>query len=158
LGISLIASTIVFAILLTITFLIWFKREQTLSIKTVNSPSREGFYWLTILFTFALGTSAGDLFAEKFGIGFGNSFLIFIALILVITSLWRFKKLSEVSAFWACYILTRPLGASSGDFLSQAKKDGGLGLGASTTSWIYLAAILAIVGYLAVTKVDQIKN
>jgi Repeat of Unknown Function (DUF347) len=115
---------------------------------------REGFYWLTILFTFALGTSAGDLTAERLELGFLVSVALFAGLILAVTVAHVRFKLNAVLSFWIAYILTRPLGASIGDFLSQPRKDGGQGLGTIATSCIFLAAILALVVYLTRTRRD----
>ena len=155
-GVSLLLSTAIFAILLLATFAIWYRKEKTISIKYVDNREREGFYWLAILFTFALGTAAGDLVAERFNVGYGRSLLLFIAIIVIFAILWNQKVIAEEYAFWIIYILTRPLGASSGDYLSQPTKDGGLGLGAANTSWIYLAIILLLVIYLVKSKKDQI--
>jgi uncharacterized membrane-anchored protein len=152
LGVSLVATTIVFAVALAVIFAAWYKSEKTLSIHSIFTLKREAFYWLAILFTFALGTAAGDLIAETFNLGYPLSALLFGGLIVSIT-LWHMRyKLSPVLAFWAAYILTRPLGASIGDYLSQAPGDGGLGLGTTTTSLIFLVAILATVSYLAIDK------
>jgi uncharacterized membrane-anchored protein len=156
LGVSLITTTIVFAIALVITFVIWYLKEKTLSIHSIVTRTREYFYWLAILFTFALGTAAGDLVAERFDLGYLVTLLIFLGLIALVTlSYYRFK-LNAVWAFWIAYIFTRPLGASIGDYLSQARSDGGLGLGTTTTSAIFLLAILCLVIYLTVTKKDAI--
>ena len=156
LGISLVTTTIVFALALTITFAIWYIKEKTLSIHSIVTRTRETFYWITILFTFALGTASGDLIAEKFGLGYLLSLFLFAGLIAVTTFAYYKLKLNAVWAFWIAYILTRPLGASIGDYLSQAKADGGLGLGTTTTSMIFLFAILALVVYFTVTKKDTI--
>jgi uncharacterized membrane-anchored protein len=152
LGVSLMTSTVVFGIALAITFFVWYKREKTLSIHEINTRSREGFYWLAILFTFALGTATGDLTAESFDLGYLITAVIFAAIIFADTIAHRVFRLNAILAFWIAYILTRPLGASLGDYLSQA--DGGLGLGTVVTSFIFLAAILLTVIYLAVTKKD----
>ncbi|MDX6627646.1 MAG: hypothetical protein QOE56_2635, partial [Solirubrobacterales bacterium] len=109
-----------------------------------------------ILFTFALGTSAGDLFAEKLELGFLPSAGIFAGAIAVIAIAHFRFKLNAILAFWLAYILTRPLGASIGDWLSQPVEETGLGLGTVTTSLIFLAAILTLVVYLSVTKRDLI--
>jgi uncharacterized membrane-anchored protein len=127
------------------TFAIWYRSEGTLSIHSIDTTKREGCYWLAILFTFALGTAAGDLLAETLNIGYFNSMLLFLALIGLIAIAWRFLNLNEVLAFWMVYVLTRPLGASTGDFLSQDKVDGGLELGTTVTSFVFLGAILALV-------------
>jgi uncharacterized membrane-anchored protein len=155
LGVSLWLSTGVFAVALAGTFGAWFVCEKTLSIHSIFTRRRESFYWLTVLFTFALGTAAGDLFAEQMNFGYGPSVLIFAAMIAVVTSAWARLGLNAVTAFWAAYILTRPLGASIGDFTSQPTSHGGLGLGTTGTSFIFLAAILALVAFLTLTKVDR---
>ncbi len=154
-GMPLQTSTIMFAVLLAVTFAAWFASERTLSIHSIVTTRRESFYWLAILFTFALGTSAGDLFDEKLGVGYWPTVGIVAAVIAVITAAHYFLKLNAVLAFWLAYILTRPLGASIGDGMSQPHKAGGLGLGTTGTSVIFLAVILALVVFLAVTKVDQ---
>lgn len=154
LGISLQTTTIVFALILAAVFAIWYAVEKTLSIHSIITTKREAFYWLAILFTFALGTAAGDLTAESFGLGYLTSLLIFAGLIVLVYSAYRLR-LNAVLAFWIGYILTRPLGASIGDYLSQARADGGLGLGTTATSGIFLAAILALVIYLTLTKKDE---
>ena len=154
-GVPLVDTTIAFAILLTVTFAAWWASERTLSIHSIVTRRREAFYWLAILFTFALGTSAGDLFAEKLGVGYWPTVGIVAAVIAAITFAHYALKLNAVLAFWLAYILTRPLGASIGDGMSQPHKAGGLGLGTTGTSVIFLGVILALVVFLAVTKVDQ---
>ncbi|MCW2987982.1 MAG: putative rane-anchored protein [Solirubrobacterales bacterium] len=155
-GVPLMTTTIVFSAALALVFAVWYWSERTLSVHTIVTSKREAFYWLAILFTFALGTSAGDLFAEKLELGYLPSAGIFAGAIAVIAiSHFRFK-LNAILAFWLAYILTRPLGASIGDFLSQPVEETGLGLGTVTTSLIFLSAILALVVYLTVTKRDLI--
>jgi uncharacterized membrane-anchored protein len=158
LGVSLVTTTIIFAVVLTATFGIWYSREKTLSIHSIFTTPREAFYWVAILITFALGTAAGDLIAEKLSMGYLKSGLLFAGLIVAVTVAYFFFKLNAVSAFWIAYILTRPLGASIGDYLSQDPKDGGLGLGTTITSIIFLGAILGLVIYLTITKKDEIKD
>lgn len=153
-GVPLETTTIIFSIVLALVFAVWYAVEGTLSIHTIYTARREGFYWLAILFTFALGTAAGDLTAEKFSLGYFPSALLFAAMIACIAVAHLRFKLNAVFAFWIAYILTRPLGASLGDLLSQARADGGLGLGTTITSLLFLATILAVVVYLAVTKRD----
>ncbi|MGB3764295.1 MAG: hypothetical protein WA966_13865, partial [Ornithinimicrobium sp.] len=107
-----------------------------------------------ILFTFALGSAAGDLLAESVGIGFATSALVFAAAIAAVAIAHLKFGLNAVLAFWVAYILTRPLGASIGDLLSQSRADGGLGVGTTATSGLFLLAIAAIVAYLSITKRD----
>jgi uncharacterized membrane-anchored protein len=155
-GVSLVTTTLIFAIALAITFIVWYVKEKTLSIHSIVTTKREAFYWVAILFTFALGTASGDLIAEKMDLGYLLSAIIFAGAIAVIYLAYKKFKLNAVWAFWIAYILTRPLGASIGDYLSQAHEDGGLGLGTTTTSIIFLLAILFTVIYLTKTKKDEI--
>ena len=155
LGVSLKLTTAVFAVALAVTFSVWYASEKTLSIHSIYTTKREAYYWLAILFTFALGTAAGDLIAEQFGIGYWKSALIFGGAIGVIFLAYRFAGLDEIFAFWAAYILTRPLGASLGDFFSQPRADGGLGLGTVVTTFLFLGTILGVVVYLSRSRVDQ---
>ena len=157
-GVSLVATTAVFSVVLAATFAAWYASERTLSIHTIVTTRREAFYWLAVLFTFALGTAAGDLTAERFGIGYWQSALLFGSAIAVVYAMHRRFALNAILAFWIAYILTRPLGASIGDFLSQPRADGGLGLGTTVTSAIFLLTILALVTYLTITRVDRTEN
>ena len=153
-GVPLEVSTVVFSVLLGLTFLFWYLSEKTLSVHSIHTRKREAFYWLTILFTFALGTAVGDLYSEQLGLGYLNTGIIVVIIIACVFLAYKFLKLDGILAFWIAYILTRPLGASLGDYLSQPKVNGGLGLGTTCTSVIFLLAILAIIIFLAVTKMD----
>ncbi|MDX6586015.1 MAG: hypothetical protein QOI31_488 [Solirubrobacterales bacterium] len=153
-GVALETTTIVFSIALAATFAVWYASERTLSIHTIVTTRREAFYWLAVLFTFALGTAAGDLVAERYGLGFAVSALIFAGLIGVVAIAHLRFHVNAIASFWIAYILTRPLGASIGDWLSQPTADGGLGLGTTGTSALFLTTILGLVIYLQVTKKD----
>jgi uncharacterized membrane-anchored protein len=154
-GVALATTTAIFSVALAATFAVWYVSEKTLSIHSIYTTKREAFYWLAILFTFALGTAAGDLVAEKLNLGYWKSALMFAALIGLVYVAWRFFKANAILTFWIAYILTRPLGASIGDFLSQPRADGGLALGTVGTSAIFLSTILTVVLYLTRTKRDQ---
>jgi uncharacterized membrane-anchored protein len=151
-GIALTTSTAIFTVLLALTFAAWYASERTLSIHKVFTTKRETFYWLAILFTFALGTAAGDLVAEHFELGYLTTGLIFGGIIAAITLAHYVLKLNAIPAFWLAYILTRPLGASFGDLLSQPMEYGGLGFGTIITSLLFLTSIVAIVIYMSVTR------
>lgn len=157
LGFPLLYSMIIFGTLLAITFVVWYRREKSLAMKSINTRERELFYWLAILLTFAMGTATGDYLGDALSLGFALSAVIFGGVIALVALAWRRGWIGEIVAFWIAYILTRPLGASIGDLLAQAPKDGGLGVGTTGTSIIFLVAILASVGYLAISKRDQIK-
>jgi Repeat of Unknown Function (DUF347) len=142
-----------FAVLLALTFLAWYAMDHTLSIHSIFTRRREAFYWLAVLVSFALGTASGDLMAERLGFGYAVSGAIVAGLIVLTSLLWRFG-MNPILGFWVVYIFTRPLGASIGDLLAQPRSERGLGLGTTKTSFIFLAAILAVVIFLTVTKAD----
>ena len=154
-GVALETTTAAFSLALLATFIAWYAYEKTLSIHTIVTTRRELFYWAAILFTFALGTAAGDLAAEGLKLGYATSALIFGALIGAVAIAHYVFKANAVATFWIAYILTRPLGASIGDYLSQGVADGGLGLGATVTSVIFFSTILGMVTYLTVTRKDM---
>jgi uncharacterized membrane-anchored protein len=149
LGVSLYLSTAIFAVMLAVTFAVWYRIERTLSIHTIVTTRRELFYWAAILFTFALGTAAGDLATEALNLGFTLGVVVFGALIAVIAGAY-YLGADAVLTFWLAYILTRPLGASLGDLLSQSQTYGGLGLGTIRTSLIFFAVIIVLVTVLSI--------
>ncbi len=148
LGISLVTTTVIFIVALIAVFVFWYMTERTLSVHTIYTRRRELFYWAAILFTFSLGTSGGDLLAERMGVGYALSAVIFAAVIAMIYALHRFGVFNAVLAFWLAYILTRPLGASMGDLLTQDPKAGGLGWGTIPVSAVFLLAIVVLVTHL----------
>lgn len=149
LGVSLVTTTIVFSVILLVVFALWYLKEKTLAMHSINTNERELFYWMAILFTFALGTATGDLLAEALKLGYAQSALIFGAAIAIITACYYYFRMNGVLAFWLAYILTRPLGASIGDLLSQPAKNGGYGLGTTGTSILFLCIIVSLVIYLS---------
>lgn len=149
-GVPLTTTTVVFTLALIATFGIWYASEKTLSIHSIFTTRREAFYWLAILFTFALGTAAGDLVAEHFSFGYLTTGLLFGAVIGSIAFAYYVLKMDAILAFWLAYIFTRPLGASFGDLLSQPVEYGGLGFGTVMTSALFLITIVAIVVYMTV--------
>lgn len=150
LGVSLYASTIAFTLALAVVFALWYRSEHTLSIHSINTPRRELFYWAAVLFTFALGTAAGDLATEALGLGFLIGVIVFGALIAFVSTL-HYAGGNPVLMFWLAYILTRPLGASFGDLLSQSRAYGGIGLGTVNTSLLFLVAIAVLVVFASAT-------
>lgn len=152
LGVSLETTTAVFSLALMVTFAVWYAVERTLSIHTIYTTRREAFYWAAILFTFALGTAGGDLTAEGLNLGYAPAGLIFGGLIALVTLAYFQLGTNAILAFWIAYILTRPLGASLGDLLSQPLGNGGLGLGTVVTSSTFLATIVGLVIYLTIVE------
>lgn len=155
-GVPLIVTTILFTVALAATFLLWFRSERTLSIHAIFTTRREAYYWLAILFTFALGTAAGDLVAEQFGLGYLSTGILFGMIIISLAAGYFLLGLDAILGFWLVYIFTRPLGASFGDLLSQPVQYGGLGLGTVITSALFLGAIAVIVTSMSFGRDDQI--
>ncbi|HET9677316.1 MAG TPA: hypothetical protein VFP21_07430 [Solirubrobacterales bacterium] len=157
-GVTLETTTIAFSIALVAVFAVWYAVERTLSVHTIFTTRRESFYWLAILFTFALGTSAGDFLSEQLELGYLAALGIFAGAIVVVAVLHFGLRMNAILSFWLAYILTRPLGASIGDYLASPRSEGGLGLGTNLTSIIFLSTILALVVYLAISKRDVIRS
>lgn len=155
-GVPLNVTTIIFSSLLILTFILWKKNEKTLSVHSIFSLKRERYYWVTILFTFALGTSAGDLIGEDLKLGYLLSAILFLTIILLIVLAYYLLKLNAILTFWMAYILTRPLGASLGDLLTQPHKYGGLGFSSFSISVIFFIAIILLV--INLTKKESLKN
>jgi uncharacterized membrane-anchored protein len=154
LGIPYTISTIFFTIALAAVFVVWYASEKTLSIHRIDTPRREFFYWATVLATFALGTAAGDLTATTFGWGYLASGIVFAVLIAVPAIAHRRLGLGAVPAFWIAYVITRPLGASFADWMGVSHARGGLGIGTGPVTLGWLVAIVALVGYLVISRTD----
>ncbi len=151
-GISLITTAIAFSIILVAIFATWYFNEKTLAMHSINTVKRELFYWAAILFTFALGTATGDLIAEKLRLGYTLSTRVFGVLIAAIAISYYYLRMNGILAFWIAYILTRPLGASTGDLLSQPVVKGGFGWGTVGTSMLFLSVILSLVIYISLNR------
>ncbi|HTT53133.1 MAG TPA: hypothetical protein VMH35_17190 [Streptosporangiaceae bacterium] len=154
LGISYAVSSAFFAVCLVVVFAAWYLTERTLSIHSICTRRRELFYWATVVATFALGTAVGDLTATTLGLGYLASGIVFsVAILIPGLAYWKFR-LNAVVAFWTAYVLTRPLGASYADWMGVAHRYGGLALGRGHVALYLTIVIVALVGYLAVTRID----
>lgn len=122
----------------------WYWSEGTVSINTVSTPRVEAFYWLTITFSQTLGTALGDWAADS-GLGYGGGALVFGAVLAVIAALYFWSHVSHVLLFWAAFILTRPLGATVGDFFDKPLAQGGLNVSRPIASAILAAFILVCI-------------
>jgi uncharacterized membrane-anchored protein len=139
-GVPLVVSTLSCGAALALTFFVWHRTEGTLAIHSITTRRREVFYWLTVSFTFALGTAAGDLTADQLGLGFVGSIVLF-AVLMTVPALGHWQlRLNAVAAFWFAYILTRPLGASIADWLSKPARHGGVGYGDGPVAGALLTA------------------
>ncbi|MFB0626980.1 hypothetical protein [Streptomyces sp. AB3(2024)] len=153
-GIPYTVSAVGFSLALAAVLTLWYACERTLSIHSIHTTRRELFYWATVLTTFALGTAVGDLTAGTLNLGYLPSGFLFAALIALPVLCRRFLGLNAVAAFWAAYILTRPLGASFADWMGVPATRDGLGWGTGAVSLALLLPIAALVGYLQVSRAD----
>ena len=153
LGTPYYVDSVIYLVLLCGLLTWWQRSEGTLSVHSITTARRERFYWGTVLLTFGLGTALGDTTAINMGLGFAWSVVLFGALIVVPFGLWR-MGLNATIAFWASYVLTRPLGASVADWLGKRPSAGGLGWGDGTVTGLGLVIFAALVTYLTVTHAD----
>jgi uncharacterized membrane-anchored protein len=152
LGVPYLASTIAFGTAVAVLLALWHRLEGTLAIHSITTRRREVFYWATVLATFALGTAAGDLTASTLGLGYLTSGILFAAAIAVPALAHRWWGLDPVLAFWAAYVLTRPLGASFADWVAVAPGRGGLDLGTGPVSAVLVVVIAAAVTGVAARR------
>ncbi len=147
-------TTPLFALVTAAVFWLWYRSEGTLSIHTIATRRREGYYWAAVLATFALGTAAGDLTAMSLNLGFFGSIILFASIISIpAVGWWRFN-MNPIVAFWFAYIVTRPLGASFADWFAKPSASTGLGLGDGAVSGLALIAFIGLVAYVALTGRD----
>lgn len=137
-------SSLLFA-LLAATLATWYWSLGSISVATVNTPKVEAFYWATITFSQTLGTALGDWMADSTGLGYQGGALVFLAAIAVVAALYYWTRVSHVTLFWAAFILTRPLGATVGDFLDKPLSHGGLALSRPLASAVLTVFILGCV-------------
>lgn len=145
LQVPLLYSVAMFGSALVMVLMFWHRTEGTLEFTTINTTGRELYYWLAIMITFAFGTALGDALAEKLGLGYLSTTLVFAVLIAICSFLWRLAVFSSVACFWTVYVLTRPLGASLADLFSQPIKEGGLGYGTTPVNIIFLIAMVILI-------------
>jgi uncharacterized membrane-anchored protein len=147
-------TTTLWAVVLAVIFWMWHHNEGTLSIHSVTTQRREGYYWATVFATFALGTALGDLTAVAFGLGYLASGILFSVVIMIpAVAHWRLG-LNSIAAFWFAYVITRPLGASFADYISKPRKMSGIGFGDGQTALVFTIAVAILVAYLAISRPD----
>ena len=149
-----VASALLYAVVLTAVFVTWQRTEGTLSVHSIDTLRRELFYWAAVVATFALGTAVGDLTAITLSLGYLGSAVLFASVIGSIAVARGRFGLNPIVAFWAAYVVTRPLGASVADWLAKAPSAGGLGFGGGPVSVVLASAIAVLVAYLSVTHID----
>jgi uncharacterized membrane-anchored protein len=151
-GVPYSLSTPFFAVVVAGVFWLWHRNEGTLSIHSIVTRSREGYYWVAVLATFALGTALGDLTAFTLHLGFLASAVLFAVIISLPAIGRRSRRLDPVLAFWAAYVVTRPLGASIADWFAKPHHLTGMGWGDGAVSAIALVLFAALVAYVARTE------
>ncbi|MBF8456188.1 hypothetical protein IV494_03245 [Kaistella sp. G5-32] len=158
LGVSLLTLDVIFAIAMAQLFFVWHKKEHTLSIHDINNDTREKFYWIIVLTTFALGTGVGDTVSEYWSFGYLHSLILFGTIFILAGIFYYFKIISGVLAFWIAFIVTRPIGASLGDLFIQEPKDGGLGLSIGLINIVFFIIIIGAVAYLTIESKKRNKE
>ena len=142
LGIGYTGGSALLLACLTAVLCLWFWSESTISVNTVATPKVEAFYWTAITFSQTLGTALGDWAADTGGLGYAGGALVFAAALALIVGLYLRTGVSHVLLFWAAFILTRPLGATVGDFLDKPVSDGGLALSRPLASAVLAAFMI----------------
>jgi uncharacterized membrane-anchored protein len=136
-------SLILFSLLMAVLGL-WYWSLGSISVETVNTPKVEAFYWAAITTSQTLGTALGDWVADT-GLGYGGGALVFAAVLAIVAALYFWTDVSRVLLFWAAFILTRPLGATVGDFLDKPLDQGGLALSRPIASAVLAALIVGFI-------------
>jgi uncharacterized membrane-anchored protein len=145
LGIGYLGGTSLLATLLLASLAIWYRTLGTVSVASIRSRQAEAFYWVTIMFSQTLGTALGDWMADSTGLGYGGGALVFGAGLVIVAALYLRTAVSRTALFWAAFVLTRPLGATVGDFLDKPLGQGGLALSRYTASVALAAAMVALI-------------
>lgn len=158
LGVPIPVYTAMYGVMLLVVLGVWYAMEGTLSVHDINTPRREGFYWLTVLVCFAFGTATGDWTADTLHLGTLESGLLFTALIALPTLAHYLLKANAIVTFWIAYIITRPLGASFADWAGDPVTHAGLGLGKGNVAGVLTVVIVGFVVYLASSRVDAPKQ
>jgi uncharacterized membrane-anchored protein len=153
-GIPYAGTSLLWAVVLAVVFLLWYRSEGTLSIHSITTRRREMYYWAVVFATFALGTALGDFTGTTLGLGYLASGIMFFLIILIPAVAWSRFDLNAIAAFWFAYVVTRPLGASFADYLGRARSTSGLGYGSGRVAVVAVIVVAILVGYLAVTRRD----
>jgi uncharacterized membrane-anchored protein len=147
-------TSLMWAVILAVVFWVWYRSEGTLSIHSITTQRREAFYWATVFVTFALGTALGDFTATSLKMGYLPSGLFFLGVFLLPALAWWRFGMNSVAAFWAAYVVTRPLGASFSDWISKPANITGLNFGNGRTAIVFAVVVGLLVAYLAAARPD----
>ena len=139
--------------MLLIILAVWHKKEKSINVEYITKPTAEIFYWMAFLFANTLGTAAGDFFADNLGLGFMNSAILISVILIIVALLHFFTKVSGVLLFWVAFVLTRPFGATFGDFLTKPIEKGGINLGTVASS-----IVICVILIFAIAKETKLEK
>jgi uncharacterized membrane-anchored protein len=148
LGIGYLGGSSLLAALLILSLVVWYRSLGSVSINTITSPKAEMFYWATIMFSQTLGTALGDWMADSTGLGYRGGAVVFAAGLAIVAAAYYWTSISRTALFWAAFVLTRPLGATVGDFLDKPLNHGGLAFSRYTASAALAALIVVLITVL----------
>ena len=150
-GYALGSATLI--VMLSITLVLWYKKEKSIHVDYITTSSAEIFYWIAFLFANTLGTAAGDFVADNLGLGFAYGAILFSGLLLIILLAHFFTKISKAWLFWLAFVLTRPFGATFGDFLTKSTAKGGINFGTIGSS-----AVFGVILLIAIAKETRLEK
>jgi uncharacterized membrane-anchored protein len=145
LGIGYVGGSSILFVLLMSVLGLWYRSLGSVSVDSITSPKAEMFYWATIMFSQTLGTALGDFLGDTNGLGYKGGALVFAVALAIVAALYFYTRVPRTFLFWAAFILTRPLGATVGDFLDKPNGDGGLALDRFSASAVLAVFIVACI-------------
>ena len=146
LGLGYALGSVILTATLLLILAVWYKKERSINVEYITAPTVEIFYWMAFLIANTLGTAAGDFFADNLGLGFMNSAILISVILITIALLHFFTKISKILLFWVAFVLTRPFGATFGDFLTKSVKNGGINFGTVGSSIIFCVILVFAIG------------
>ncbi|MCX5678026.1 MAG: hypothetical protein NTY76_02840 [Candidatus Omnitrophica bacterium] len=156
LGLGYASGSIVLVVMLLIILAVWYKKEKSINVEYITTPTAELFYWAAFLIANTLGTAAGDFFADNMGLGFMNSAILISAILIIVALLHYFTKISNILLFWVAFVLTRPFGATFGDLLTKPASKGGINFGTVASSIVI--CIILVIAIHRETKLERLRN
>ncbi len=153
LGLGYAKGSAVLISLLLISLAVWYIKEKSIKVEYITTPAAEMFYWTAFLIANTLGTAAGDFIADNMGLGFARGAVLISGVLIVIALLYYFTKISRILLFWLAFVLTRPFGATFGDFLTKPIAKGGINFGTIGSSILF-----CVILFFAVARESQLEK
>jgi uncharacterized membrane-anchored protein len=153
LGLGYTLGSLLLVTMLLIVLAFWYKKERSINVEYISTPSVELFYWIAFLIANTLGTAAGDFLADNMGLGFMASAILISGLLIIIAALHYFTEVSGTLLFWVAFVLTRPFGATFGDFLTKPLSKGGINFGTVGSSIVF--AVVLVLAIAQETKLER---